>query len=279
MNWSDRKTRSASPGNLRNGKIRGIGVGSGYDGAGGRGDDGLVRIGTDGKLYIHSGVGNLGTYSYAGTCRAAAERLQVSWDNCVIMRGRTDNHLPNSSGQGGSNTIFTHTKTNWLAAEDAVNKLKEIAAADLGGAPDDYDIGGERVFKTADPSVGLTYAAAAQRAIELGGKYSGEEYPDDINAITQRSVQGLAGTGLIGVARDNIPGQGQPPGILVGFCEIELDPATGKYEIMDYAAVADCGVVVHPKNFANAMRGGSMWGFGMAGLERHVYDPHNWSSG
>jgi CO/xanthine dehydrogenase Mo-binding subunit len=80
---------------------------------------------------------------------------------------------------------------------------------------------------------------------------------------------------LIGVARDNIPGQGQPPGILVGFCEIELDPATGKYEIMDYAAVADCGVVVHPKNFANAMRGGSMWGFGMAGLERHVYDPQN----
>ncbi|MCH7816574.1 MAG: xanthine dehydrogenase family protein molybdopterin-binding subunit, partial [Proteobacteria bacterium] len=77
------------------------------------------------------------------------------------------------------------------------------------------------------------------------------------------------------VAKDNIPGQGQPPGILIGFCEIELDLDTGKYEILDYTAVADCGVVVHPKNFDNAMRGGAVWGFGMAGLERHVYDPQN----
>ena len=85
----------------------------------------------------------------------------------------------------------------------------------------------------------------------------------------------MAGTGLIGVAKDNIPGQGQPPGILVGFCEIELDLDTGKYEILDYAAVADCGTVVHPKNFDNAMRGGAVWGVGLAGLERHVYDPQN----
>lgn len=267
--------KSNQPRQLGGSKVRGIGIGTGYHGAGGRGYDGLVRIGTDGKLYIHSGVGNLGTYSYAGTCRAAAEKLQIPWENCEIVRARTDRHLPHSSGQGGSNTIFTHTKTNWLAAADAINKMKEIAAADLGGAPEDYAIGDQRVFKISDSSQGMTYAQAAQRAIELGGKFSGQEYPDDINPITQRAVQGLAGTGLIGVAKDNIPGQGQPPGILIGFCEIELDLDTGKYEILDYTAVADCGVVVHPKNFDNAMRGGAVWGFGMAGLERHVYDPQN----
>ena len=260
----------------RNGsKVRGVGVGIGYHGAGGRGYDGLVRIGTDGKLYIHSGVGNLGTYSYAGTCRAAAEALQVPWERCEILRGRTDRHLPHSSGQGGSNTIFTHTRTNWVAAQDAITKLKEIAANDLGGAADDYSIGDERVFLSSNPSQGMTYAQAAQRAIEMGGKYSGQEYPDDINPITQRAVQGLAGTGLIGVSKDNIPGQGQPPGILVGFCEIELDTGTGKFEITDYAAIADCGTVVHPKNFDNAMRGGMVWGIGLAALERHVYDPQN----
>lgn len=256
-------------------KVRGIGVGIGYHGAGGRGYDGLVRIGTDGILYIHSGVGNLGTYSYAGTSRAAAEALQIPWERCEILRGRTDNHLPHSSGQGGSNTIFTHTRTNWVAAQDAITKLKEIAANDLGGAADDYEIGDERVFLSTDSSRGMTYAQAAQRAIDLGGKYSGMEYPDDINPITQRAVQGLAGTGLIGVAKDNIPGQGQPPGINVGFYEIELDKDTGKYEILDYAMVADCGTVVHPKNFDNSMRGGAVWGVGLAGLERHVYDPQN----
>jgi len=256
-------------------KVRGVGVGIGYHGAGGRGYDGLVRIAPDGRLFIHSGVGNLGTYSYAGTCRAAAEALQVPWERCEIVHGRSDKHLPHSSGQGGSNTIFTHTRTNWVAAQDAITKLKEIAAADLGGSADDYVIGDERVYQSADSSIGLTYAQAAQRAMELGGKYSGQEYPDDINPLTQLAVQGLAGSGLIGVAKDNIPGQGQPPGVVVGFCEIEMDKDTGKFEILDYTAIADCGTVVHPKNFDNAMRGGAVWGVGLASLERHVYDPQN----
>lgn len=269
--WNDKLALPRENGS----KVRGIGVGIGYHGAGSRGYDGLVRIAPDGKLHIHSGVGNLGTYSYAATCRAAAEALQVPWENCVIERGRTDNHLPHSSGQGGSNTIFTHTRTNWVAAHDAITKLKEIAAAELGGSPDDYAIGGERVFKSADPSQGLTYAAAAQKAIEMGGKYSGMEYPDDINPLTQLAVQGLQGSGLIGVAVDNLGGRAQPPGNVVGFCEIELDKDTGKIEILDYASVADCGVVVHPKNFNNSMRGGAVWGFGMTALERHVYDPQN----
>jgi CO/xanthine dehydrogenase Mo-binding subunit len=162
-----------------------------------------------------------------------------------------------------------------VAAQDAITKLKEIAAGELGGSPDEFEIGDERVFKTADSSQGMTYAAAAQSAIQMGGKYSGMEYPDDINPITQRAVEGLQGTGLIGVAKDNIPGQGQPPGILVGFCEIEMDLDTGKFDILDYTAVADCGTVVHPKNFENSMRGGAVWGVGMANLERHVYDPQN----
>lgn len=256
-------------------KVRGIGVGIGYHGAGGRGYDGLVRIAPDGRLFIHSGVGNLGTYSYAGTCRAAAEALQMPWDRCEIMHGRTDNHLPHSSGQGGSNTIFTHSRTNWVAAQDAITKLKEIAAIHFDGSADDYEIGDERVFQSADSSKSLTYAQAAQHAMKLGGKYSGQEYPDDINPLTQLAVQGLAGTGLIGVSKDNIPGQGQPPGVIVGFCEIEMDKDTGKYEILDYTAIADCGTVVHPKNFDNAMRGGGVWGIGLTALERHVYDPQN----
>ncbi|MDH4072915.1 MAG: molybdopterin-dependent oxidoreductase, partial [Gammaproteobacteria bacterium] len=46
----------------RNGsKVRGIGVGQGYHSAGATGFDGLLRITPDGRLHIHSGVGNLGT--------------------------------------------------------------------------------------------------------------------------------------------------------------------------------------------------------------------------
>jgi len=272
FDWDAREAQSRD---LGGSKKRGLGIGIGYHGAGGRGYDGLLKMATNGTLHIHSGVGNLGTYSYAANCRAAAEAMQIPWENCEIHRGRTDRHLPHSSGQGGSNTVFTHGRAMWVAAEDMIAKMKEIAAMDLGGSSDDYEIGGERVFKSLDPSQGLTYAQTAQRAIELGGKFDGQEYPDDINPITQLATQGLAGTGLVGVAKDKIPGQGQPPGNIVGFCEIELDTDTGKIEITDYAGIADCGTVVHPKNFDNSMRGGMVWGVGLTALEKHVYDPQN----
>ncbi len=97
----------------------------------------------------------------------------MPWERCEIVYGRSDKHLPHSSGQGGSNTILTHTRTNWVAAQDAITKLKEIAANDLGGSANDYVIGDERVYQSSDSSIGLTYAQAAQRAMELGGKYSG----------------------------------------------------------------------------------------------------------
>ncbi|MGH8465365.1 MAG: xanthine dehydrogenase family protein molybdopterin-binding subunit, partial [Pseudomonas sp.] len=79
----------------RNGrKVIGVGVGQAYHSAGSSGFDGLVRIAPDGKLHIHTGVGNLGTYSYSTTSRVAAEVLKCRWENCVVERGDSRNHLP-----------------------------------------------------------------------------------------------------------------------------------------------------------------------------------------
>ena len=256
-------------------KVTGLGIGQGYHSAGADGYDGLVRITPDGKIHLHSGVGNLGTYSYASTTRSAAEALKCAWEHCVVHHGSTEAHLPWSSYQAGSNTTFTHSRANYVAAMDAIRKLKEIAAVSVGGAAEDYDVADERVFRIDDPGRGLTYAEAAQRAIELGGEYSGESWPEDIHEVTRRSVRALAGTGLIGVAKDTLPRNGVVPGFAVAFCEIELDLETGKYEILDYAGVAECGTVVHPQGLAAQMKGGAVWGMGMAGLERHVYDPQN----
>ncbi len=68
---------------------------------------------------------------------------------------------------------------------DALNKLKEIAAADFGGTVEEYSIGDERVFRTDDSSKGMSYGEAAQRAIDVGGHSSGQEYPEYLNHITQ----------------------------------------------------------------------------------------------
>lgn len=272
FNWEEKKNESGQ----RNGsKVIGIGVGQAFHPGGASGFDGLLRIAPDGKVHIHTGIGNLGTYSYASTSRVAAEVLGCSWDNCVIERGDTRRHLPWNLGQFGSNTSYTMSRTNYAGAMDAKMKLLEIAAMDLGGAAEDYDVGDDKVFSKADPSQHLTFAQAATRAIELGGKYSGEEMNEDMHSITKASVKALAGTGLIGAAKDNIPSTSLPPALASAFMKIELDVETGKYEILEYVATADCGTVVHPQGLEHQIRGGGVMGIGMAGLERIVYDPQN----
>ena len=271
-NWEQKRSRS---GDRTGSKVIGVGIGQAYHSAGASGFDGLVRITPDGKLHIHTGIGNLGTYSYAATSRVVAEVLKCDWESCVIERGDSRKHLPWNLGQFGSNTSYTMSRSNHAAAMDALQKLKEIAANELGGAADDYDIGGEAVFATADESRRLSFAEAAQKAIELGGRYAGHELPDDINPMTVASATGLAGSGLIGVAKDNYEKTGTAPALAAGFMTIELDIETGTFEILDYNGVIDCGTVIHPLGLSNQVKGGAVMGIGLAALERVVYDPQN----
>jgi len=272
FDWDTHSQRSGE----RNGsKVRGVGIGQAYHDVGRTGYDGLLVLTPDGKLQLHSGVGNLGTYSYASTVRAAAEILKCDWENCVVHQGSNSRFLPSASTQTGSNTSWTMSRTNYVAAVDAVNKLKEIAAIDLGGDADDYDIGEHRVFATEDPERFLTYAQAAQRAIELGGRFSGDEPPEEIHEITKLAVAGVAGTGLVGVAKDTLRMEGDIPSLACGFASVDVDVETGKIDILDYVGVADCGTVFHPQGLAQQMNGGGVWGIGFALFERQIYDPQN----
>ena len=272
FNWEERKARSGQ----RNGpKVIGVGIGRAYHPAGFNGFDGLVRITTDGKLHIHTGVGNLGTFSHSGTARIAAEALQYDWEDCIVERGDSRKHLPWNIGQFGSNTSFTMARTNYVAAMDALEKMKEIAAHDLGGKPDDYDIDGTKVFAKAHPAKHLTYIAVAKRAVELGGKFTGKELPGDINPMTRASATALAGTGLIGVAKDKLPVGGETAAFACAFVELELDLETGQHRILELLNVGDCGTVIHPMGLETQLKGASVQGVSIATLEHIIFDPQN----
>ncbi len=269
FNWAKKQALS---GQRKGSKVIGVGVGTAFHSAGRTGFDGLVVIKPDGKLYIHSGAGNLGTFSYAATSRTAAEVLGMPWERCEIVAGDTGKNVPWNSPQVGSNTSFTLTRTNYVAAMDAKKKLQEIGAKLLNGSPDDFDVGNGRVFFKSDSSKGLSFAEAAQQAIKLGGKYSGQELPKDLNPITARAATALAGQGLVGVAKDNLPIKGLPAAFCAAFVQVEVDLETGHVEITECLEVADCGTVVHPKNLGNQLTGGAIQGFGFALTEKHVFD-------
>ena len=75
VNWEEFKQSS---GKTNGSKVTGVGVSISSYVAGSRGFDGLMVIKPDGKLYIHQGIGNLGTHSVLGTARVACDLLGIA---------------------------------------------------------------------------------------------------------------------------------------------------------------------------------------------------------
>jgi xanthine dehydrogenase molybdenum-binding subunit len=268
--WDERKARSGK----RNGsKMRGVGVSMSTYVGGSIGFDGLFVIKPDGRLYIQSGIGNLGTESVIDVHRVAAEIVGVPWEKCEITWGNTSKNLPWTCISGGSQTTHAMTRAAHATAMDARKKLQEIAAKDLGGKPEDYEVANERVFRKGG-GAGISLAHAAQRAIQLGGIYDGHELPKDINKMTVASATALAGQGLLAVARDNYPRDGVTYSFVASFAEVEVDVETGKYRILDFLAFADVGTVLHPNACGGQILGRSVLGIGHAIGQTWVYDQH-----
>ena len=270
FNWEKRKKRNGQ----RNGsKVTGVAAIGSVFYSGFAGFDGLLVIKQDGRLCIHQGIGNLGTHSVMDTARAAAEVLGMPWANCEIVWGNTANSLPWSSTQDASETTYAHTRANYAAALDAKRKLQEIAAKELGGAPESYNVSNGRVYHRGNTGHGITFAQAAERAIALGGKYDGHEVSPKLNSMTKASASALAGQGLMGVAKDEFPNQRDIFSFIAAFAEVEVDIETGKHTILEYLPVADVGTVMHPRSLGAQLHGGAIQGFGHAQSQNSVYEP------
>jgi CO/xanthine dehydrogenase Mo-binding subunit len=266
--WNERKVGTGK----RNGsKVRGVGVSiSSYSG-GTVGFDGLFVIKPDGRVYIQSGVGNLGTESWTDVHRVVAELLGVPWEKCDITWGNTSKNLPWTCPSGGSQTTHAMTRAAHAVASDAISKLQQIAAKDFGGKPEDYVVANERVSRRGGGK-GMSLAQAAQRAIQLGGVYDGHELPPDINKFTVGSATALAGQGLLAVAKDKYPHDGNTFSFVATFAEIEADVETGQYRILDFLAYADVGTVLHPRALGGQILGRSILGIGHTIGQKWVYD-------
>jgi CO/xanthine dehydrogenase Mo-binding subunit len=62
------------------------------------------------------------------------------------------------------------------------------------------------------------------------------------------------------------------PAIGVHIVDLEVDPETGKVQILRYTAVQDAGTAVHPSYVEGQIQGGVAQGVGWALTEEYVYD-------
>ena len=267
--WSERVART--PKRIGT-KVRGVGVSLSCYVGGTIGFDGLLVITPEGRVIFQSGIGNLGTESVIDVHRAGAEVLGVPWEKCEVVWGNTTKNLPFTCVSGGSQTTHAMTRAAHAAAMEAKKKLQEIAAKKLGGKPEQYEVGNERVFSK--NGANMTLAQAAKYAIQLGGIYDGHEAPADVHKLTQASVAALAGQGLVAAAKDNYPRDGSTFSYVASFAEVEVDVETGKYYIVDFLASADVGTVIHPRALGGQVLGRSTLGMAHAIGQKWVFDPH-----
>jgi CO/xanthine dehydrogenase Mo-binding subunit len=62
------------------------------------------------------------------------------------------------------------------------------------------------------------------------------------------------------------------PAFATHIVDVEVDPETGKVEILRYTAVQDVGTAIHPSYVEGQMQGGVAQGMGWALNEEYVYD-------
>ena len=272
FNWEERKKRSGQ----RNGnKVTGVAVASGSYTAGSIGVDGLCVIKPDGKLYIHQGIGNLGTHSVIDTARVIAEQVDMPWEKCEVVWGDTE--------QGRGVELGAGRQPDHLRAHPRQLRRGPGAQAHAAGAGGGGDGRLARRLRRRQRARVPQGQPGPRDSVRQGGG-AGHQARWQVRRPraaegNQRDDPGLGdgdspGLGLMGVARDNLPRDGQTYSFQTAFIEIEVDVETGVYRIVDYLAVVDVGTVMHPNSLGGQIHGGGVQGFGHVRSQKLVYDPH-----
>ena len=205
-----------------------------------------LHINEDGTVTVITGHPDIGG-SRASMVNIAAEMLGIDYKNVRAQIGDT-NAIGISATTGGSRVTFS--------AGMAVTKVTELVKQTLRErAAKIWDIDVEAVVwedgnaRPAGSNAGefdpLSLADLAAKATATGGPINGQV---SINA------------------------QGAAPAFATHICDVEVDPETGRVEIIRYTAVQDAGRAVHPSYVEGQIQGGVAQGVGWALNEEYIYD-------
>ena len=211
---------------------------------------GVDSAGPDGAIRAALGTHNHGQGHATTFAQIIASRLGVDVASIDIVEGDTG-EVPQGTGTFGSRSIAIGGSALDRAAEKIVAKGRLIAAHLLEAAPGDIDFA-DGMFTVAGTDRRVAFADVAQAA------YAAHNLPPDIEP-------GLQDTAVY-----------DPPNFAFSngahVCELEVDPDTGKIDLVGLWAVDDVGTVINPMIVEGQIHGGLAQGLGQALLENCAYD-------
>lgn len=231
---------------MGNGKVRSVGVSMGMQGSGISGVDvgsATIKLNEDGFYTLSIAAADMGTGCDTILAQMAAECLDCSVDDITVSGADTDTS-PYDSGSYASSTTYITGRAVEKACRKLEEQIRREGARILDCPEDDLEFDGHRVTDLRDG-----------RSISLA-------------RIAESSMCGS--TNALQVTESNSSPVSPPP-FMVGMVEIELDKETGHVELLDYAAVVDCGTVVNPNLARIQVEGGLVQGIGMTLYENVQY--------
>jgi aerobic carbon-monoxide dehydrogenase large subunit len=210
-----------------------------------------IRVEPDGAVRAMLGTHNHGQGHATSFAQILSSRLGVPVENIAIIEGDTD-RVPYGTGTFGSRSIAVGGCALDRAAEKVITKGKLIAAHLLEAAAGDIEFA-DGAFAVAGTDRRVSFAAVAKAA------YVPHNFPLETvePGLNEQAVY-------------------DPPSFAFSngahVCELEIEPETGRSEIVGYWAVDDIGTVINPVIVHGQLHGGIAQGAGQALLERCAYD-------
>jgi aerobic carbon-monoxide dehydrogenase large subunit len=210
-----------------------------------------VAFTDNGGVELYVGTQSNGQGHETAFAQLVAEKLGVPFESIAVKQGDSD--WVNGGGTGGSRSLNMAGGALLGASDEVIRKGKTAAGQVL-------QAGGKDVAFDVVEGVGKFRVAQTDRAIALG----------ELAVTLKREKLPGFETGLDSDATFNGAAPTFPNGCHI--CEVEVDPDTGKVDIVSYSVLDDFGRVINPMLVAGQVHGGVVQGLGQALLENCVYD-------
>jgi xanthine dehydrogenase molybdenum-binding subunit len=203
-----------------------------------------VKLNEDGTVAILTGVVDLSGAS-TSLAQITAEVLGVSLDDVHVRTADTD-FAPHSTISAGSQALKSMGSAVLLAAREVERQIREVASDRLEANAGDLELCDNRVFVKGTPERSVTLREIGHLALDH------KRGP----IVRTQSVAQLQ----------------SHPALTTHAAEIEVDPDTGRIEILRYVAVQDVGTAINPLSVRGQIEGAVMQGLGQALSEACTFE-------
>ena len=210
-----------------------------------------VRVDPTGTVNVFTGTHSHGQGHDTTFAQIVADKLGVDIGSVQIIHGDSDK-IPFGMGSYGSRSLAVGGAAIAKAVDKVIDKAKIIAAHLMEAA--DADV----VFADGKFTVAGTDSEKGFGDIALAA-YVPHNYPHD------RLEPGLEETAFYDPLNFTYPSG-------THIAEVEIDPATGVVELVDWACCDDFGNLINPMIVEGQVHGGIAQGVGQALLENAHYD-------